>query len=179
MACQMLSEVANSGPQTWFVEMIGLSLVVFCCCLGLFLRGLVFCFPFWLMEYSKNQDISRKNLDFQFFLKPWKTWLPCKHLHVCACMPGSPLPIDVSFPGAPSLLDSLQVCPWRSSKVAWEGSCADMLSVKGEAGPGEAGARAPASPDSSSFSNQGGPERAVGPTPGSLVMWLDTGYRRV
>lgn len=75
---------------------------------------------------------------------------------MCACMPASPLPIDVSFPGAPSLLASLQVCPWRSSKVAWEGSCADMLSVKGEAGPGEADARAPASPGSSSFSNQGG-----------------------
>lgn len=158
MACQTLSEVANSDPQTWFVEMIvwfefgWFSVVVW----GYFGGGLVFCFAFWLMEYSKSQDISRKNLDFQFFLKPWKTWLPCKHLHVCACMPGSPLPIDVSFPGAPSLLASLQVCPWRSSKVAWEGSCADMLSVKGEAGPGEAGARAPASPDSSSFSNRRG-----------------------
>lgn len=37
--------------------------------------------------------------------------------------------------------------------MAWEGSCADMFSVQREAG---AGARAPASPGSSSFSNQRG-----------------------
>lgn len=78
MACQMLSEVANSGPQIWFVEMIVwfefggfLLLLLF----GFFWKGLLFCFAFWLMEDSENQDISRKNLDFQFFLKTWKTWL--------------------------------------------------------------------------------------------------------
>lgn len=49
MACQMLSEVANSGPQTWFVEMIVwfefggfLLLLLF----GFFWRGLFFLFCF-------------------------------------------------------------------------------------------------------------------------------------
>lgn len=73
-----------------------------------------------------------------------------------ACMARSLLPIDVSFPGAPSLLASLQACPWRSAKVAWEGSCADMFSVKGEAGPGRSGCQGLASPGRSSFSDHGG-----------------------
>lgn len=115
-----------------------------------FESGFLFFVFFWLMEYFKTQDIPHKNPEFQFLLKTWTIWPSCKHLHMCACAPQSLLPIDASFPGAPSLLDRLQVCPWRDSKVAWEGSCADMFPVKGEAG---AGARAPASPGSSSFSN--------------------------
>lgn len=125
-----------------------------------------FFFFFWLMEYFKTQDISHKNPEFQLLLKTWTIWPSCKHLHMCACAPQSLLPIDASFPGAPSLLDRLQVCPWRDSKVAWEGSCADMFPVKGEAG---AGARALASPGSSSFSNQRG-QRGLWALPRALCL---------
>lgn len=74
MACQMLSEVANSGPQTWFVEMIVwfefggfLLLLLF----GFFWRGLFFfvlLFGSWRILKIKTFHI--KNLDFQFFWKP-------------------------------------------------------------------------------------------------------------
>lgn len=88
------------------------------------------------LERSKNQDTAHKNPDFQVLLKPWKMWPSCKYLHVCACMPRSLLPRDVSFPGAPSLLAGFQAYPWRDSKVAWESSCANTFSVNREAGPG-------------------------------------------
>ena len=53
-------------------------------------------------------------------------------------------------------LASLQACPWRDSRVAWERSCADTFSVNGEAGPCESCCQALASPGGSGFSNQGG-----------------------
>lgn len=112
-------------------------------------------FIFWLMECSKNQDISHKNPDFSFLLKLWKIWPSCKHFHVCACVPRSLLPIDASFPRAPSPVARLQVCPWREARVAWEGSCADTFSVKGEARPGRSWCQGPRLPRQLQFQQRG------------------------
>lgn len=160
MACQALSEVANSGPQTPFVG-----------------RLVWFGFVFWLKECSKNQDISRKNPDFQLLLKPWKIWLSCKHLCVCACMPQSLLPIDVSscstLPPGPSPGLSLE-----GFQGDWGGLmcrrvlCERRSRTRQELLPG------PSPPGQLQFQQSEGPEGAVGPTQGSPAAWLDTGDRR-
>lgn len=121
---------------------------------------------FWLMMYSKTQDILHP-IPISFPFKPWTIWPSCEHLHVCACMSWSLLPIDMSFPGALSLLAGLQVCPWRGSKVVQGGSCADMFSMKGEAGLGRSWCRGPQPPWAAPVLVIRGAERTVDPTPGS------------
>lgn len=115
MECQVPLEVANSGPQTWFLGNL-----------------MWFGFGFWLMESSKNQDISHKIPDFYFLLKPLAIQLPCKCVHVCTCMPRPLLPERCLLPRGTLLLAGLQGCPWRGSKATQESLCADMFSVKGE-----------------------------------------------
>lgn len=154
-------------------------MVFCCCCLGFFGEGCFFVLLFGSWRILKIKTFHVKKSRFPVFLETLED-LAVLQAFACVCLHASVstshrcvFPRSTLSPGqSPGLsLEEFQgglgglmcrhaLCERRSrTRRSWcQGSSL---------------------PRQLQFQQSGRPEKAVGPTPGSLVMWLDTGYRRV